>query len=324
MQPDVSVVIAAYNAEDTLPDAIRSALNQRDITVEVVVVNDASDDRTAEIARGFPETAVRFVDLAENRGPGGARNAGLAEARGHWIAVLDADDAMQPDRLTRMIARARREGAQVVVDNLFIAQSSAETRHRMMFVPRELEKLERLTLASFIHSNRIFEATYNFGYMKPIFERAFVEAHGLRYDEELRIGEDYLFLAAALAKGAHCVIEPQPGYIYALRSGSISRVLEKRHVEAMLAADAGFERAHELDAASRRALQERRRSLRQAVSFLSVVQHLKERALFKAARCAVRDPAALRHMRMPIGARLRRMAARFNRGTIQGHGEFQS
>src|SRR5690606_19435495 len=103
MQPKVSVIIAAFNAEATLADAIRSALNQRDITIEVLVVNDASHDRTAEIVRTFPEPAVRLIDLAVNRGPGGARNAGLDEARGHWIAVLDSDDTMQPDRLAHMV-----------------------------------------------------------------------------------------------------------------------------------------------------------------------------------------------------------------------------
>ncbi|WP_265519655.1 glycosyltransferase family 2 protein [Nitratireductor luteus] len=307
MQPEVSVVIAAFNAEATLAEAIRSALDQRSIAVEVIVVDDASRDSTAAIARAFSKQTVRLVELAQNRGPGGARNAGFEQARGRWIAVLDSDDAMQPDRLARLVDRAKRESAQIVVDNLFVA--GPEECRKTMFSVRHLEKLGHLTLAGFIRSNRIFETKYNFGYMKPLFERAFVEAHALRYDEDLRIGEDFLFLAAALAKGALCTVEPQPGYLYNVRNGSISRVLDARHVAAMLAADAGFEREHDLDPAARQALWARRRSLRQAQSFLSVVQHLKEKALLKAARAAVRDPAALRHLRMPISARLRRMMA---------------
>lgn len=307
MQPEVSVVIAAFNAEGTLAEAIRSVLDQREVAVEVVVVDDASHDRTAEVASAFPEPAVRLVELPENRGPGGARNAGFEQARGRWIAVLDSDDAMQPDRLARMIDRAKRESAQIVVDNLFVA--GAEEARETMFPPQYLEILGQLTLAAFIRSNRIFEAKYNFGYMKPLFEREFIEAHGLRYDEDLRIGEDFLFLATALAKAARCAVEPQPGYVYNVRSGSISRVLHARHVAAMLAADAGFEQAHDLDPAARQALRARRRSLRQAASFLSVVEHLKEKALLRAAQAAVRDPIALRHLRMPIGIRLRRMMA---------------
>ena len=62
----------------------------------------------------------------------------------------------------------------------------------------------------------------------------------LRYDETLRIGEDYILLASALAKGGRCVVEPSVGYSYHVRAGSISRVLELHHVEAMLAADVDF------------------------------------------------------------------------------------
>ncbi|WP_159588129.1 glycosyltransferase family 2 protein [Chelativorans xinjiangense] len=323
MQPDVSIIIAAFNAEATLAGAIRSALGQREIAVEILVVNDASDDRTAEIAHSFLDASVKLIDLAKNRGPGGARNVGLDQAQGNWIAVLDSDDTMQPDRLVRMVERAKRDDAQAVVDNLFVAERD-QARHEMMFSPPDLAKLGQLTLADFIRSNRIFKAKYNFGYMKPVFQRSFLEAHGLRYDENLRIGEDYLFLAAALAKGARCAVEPQAGYVYNVCGGSISRVLEMRHVEAMLAADAGFEQAYDLDSAARQALRERSRSLRQAASFLSVVHHLKEKALLKAARIAVRDPAALRYLRMPIGVRLRRMAAQLSWGNSQGHGEVQS
>lgn len=308
MQPDVSVVIAAYNAEATLAEAIGSALAQRGVEVEVIVADDASRDGTAAVAHAFPEPTVRLVRLAENRGPGGARNAGLAAARGRWIAVLDADDTMEPDRLARLTARAGSEEAEIVVDNLLVTGPEQAGR-TTMFPPSELEKLGQLTLADFIRSNCLFRAKHNFGYMKPVFERAFVEAHALRYDETLRIGEDFLFLATALAKGARCAVEPQAGYVYAVRGGSISRVLEIRHVEAMRAADLVFERTHDLDAVARQALAERRRSLDEAASFLSVVQHLKGKALLKAARTALRDPVAMRHLGMPIAVRLRRLAA---------------
>src|SRR5262249_18577251 len=150
-----------------------------------------------------------------------------------------------------------------------------------------------------------------FGYMKPIFDRRFLEANALRYDERLRIGEDYMFLACALAKGGRCVVEPLPGYCYHIRSGSISRVLEPHHVEAMLVADEDFLRDHQLDAAARSAQARRTRSLEEAAAFLALVRHLKDRDLVKAAGVALRHPLALRHLRMPIAVRLRRLARSF-------------
>ncbi|RUW24274.1 glycosyltransferase family 2 protein, partial [Mesorhizobium sp. M1A.F.Ca.IN.020.06.1.1] len=94
MQPDVSFVIAAYNAEATLDRAIASAMAQRDVAIEVIVVDDRSNDRTRDVARAYPQDIVTVVALPANRGPGGTRNAGLDLARGRWVAVLDSDDAV--------------------------------------------------------------------------------------------------------------------------------------------------------------------------------------------------------------------------------------
>jgi succinoglycan biosynthesis protein ExoO len=308
MQPDVSFIIAAFNAEASIERAVRSALDQNDVSVEVIVVDDRSSDRTVEIARSFRD--VQVLALAQNRGPGGARNAALDAATGRWIAVLDSDDTVQPERLSRMIARAEREGAQIVVDNLDVVQENSGSR-KTMFAKSFLKKQATIGLADFIRSNVIFKSTFNFGYMKPVFERAFIEKHGLRYDESLRIGEDYILFASALAKGARCTIDPAPGYTYHIREGSISRVLELRHVEAMLAADKAFEREHPLDGAAKKAFDERKRSLVEAASFLALVKHLKDRQPLKAIGAAIRNPVALRHLGMPIGARLRRLGLPF-------------
>ncbi|WP_353643833.1 glycosyltransferase family 2 protein [Mesorhizobium sp. WSM2239] len=313
MQPDVSFVIAAFNAERSIARAIESALAQQDVTVEVVVVDDCSSDRTVEIARSFPAEQVRVVELEKNRGPGGARNAGIGVARGRWIAVLDSDDAVYPDRLGRMVRHAERFDAQIAVDNLDVVQEASGAK-ATMFAPMLLERFPELGVADFIAANLLFEETFSFGYMKPIFERRFIEKKALRYDEQLRIGEDYIFLASALASGGRCVVDPRPGYAYHIRSGSISRVLELHHVEAMLAADAAFLREHPLDATAQAVQARRTRSLEQAASFLTLVQHLKQRAPLKAMRAALRDPMAVRHLRMPIAARLRRLGMPFHFG----------
>lgn len=308
--PDVSVIIAAFNAQDTIARAIDSALHQEGVTVEVVVIDDCSTDGTLEVARSFASAPVRVVALEENRGPGGARNAGLEAARGRWVAVLDADDMIHSGRLACMIGRAEEGSAQIAVDNIGVVQE--EGRECTPMFPRGLlEGMPELTLAGFIASNLMFEDSFSFGYMKPIFQRAFIERHGLRYDTGLRIGEDYIFLASALAEGGRCVVEPQALYAYHVRAGSISRVLELHHVEAMLEADAAFMQRYRLEGAALAAQARRTRSLEQAASFLALVSHLKDRAALKALGTAWRDPAALRHLRMPIAARLSRLARPF-------------
>jgi succinoglycan biosynthesis protein ExoO len=307
MQPDVTFLLAAFNAEESIARAIESALAQRAVSVEVVVADDCSSDRTVDVARGFPEHLVRVVELDENRGPGGARNAGLAVATGRWVAMLDSDDTVHPGRLARMIRRAEEARAHIAVDNIDVVYDDTGI-DEPMFAAEHLRALSEISLAELIGTSLLFESTFSYGYMKPVFERRFLGDAGLRYDETLRIGEDYVFLASALARGGRCVVEPSAGYRYHIRAGSISRVLELHHVQAMLRADAAFLRDHDLDAPALAAQARRTRSLRKGESYLSLVRHLKQRAPLKAAGVALGDPAALRHLRMPIAARLRRLS----------------
>ncbi|WP_269933555.1 glycosyltransferase family 2 protein [Aminobacter sp. HY435] len=310
MQPDVSFVIAAHNAEATLGRAIGSALQQRGVTVEAIVVDDCSTDGTLALAHAYADERVRVLALDANRGPGGARNAGLDAAGGRWVAILDSDDSVHPDRLTRMIVRAEQQHAAIAVDNIEVIRED-ESSPEAMFSQEFLGQFAEISLADFINANLVFESAFNFGYMKPIFLRGYLERHALRYDESLRIGEDYILLASALAKGGRCVVEPAAGYAYHVRSGSISRVLKLHHVEAMQRADAQFAQVNRLDAEAQEAFTRRARSLKQAATFLSLVQHIKSRSPLKAMRTALGNPAAVRHLRMPIAVRLRRVAGQF-------------
>lgn len=305
--PDVSFVIAAYNAADTILCAVRSAAAQEGITAEIIVVDDCSTDGTRDVVSSAGVPAVRLIALERNRGPGGARNAGFAAARGRWIAVLDSDDTVRPDRLRRLIGIAERYNADIAVDNLDVLH--LDGRVERMFPDTLLAGMPLLTLADFIDSNRIFRSTHNFGYMKPVFRRAFLEGNRLAFDEHLRIGEDYLLLASALACGGKCVVIPEAGYVYHIRETSISRVLELHHVEAMLAGDRRFLARFPLEGAAAAAQRRRTRNLRETHAFLAFVRHLKNRSLGPALKVALGDPLALRHLRMPIAARWRRLAS---------------
>ncbi len=105
--PLVSVVIPTYNRRDSVREAIASAVAQSYPDVEVIVVDDGSDDGTAEVVREFQEfqefEAVQYVYQA-NRGVSAARNVGVARARGELIAFLDSDDVWQPDKLAYQVA----------------------------------------------------------------------------------------------------------------------------------------------------------------------------------------------------------------------------
>ncbi len=102
--------------------ALRSALAQRDIDFEVVVVDDASADGSAETVEAFDDPRIRMVRNDVPLGESGARNQGITQARGTWMAFLDDDDVWAPDKLAlqvealRMSGRGWAYGGHVVID----------------------------------------------------------------------------------------------------------------------------------------------------------------------------------------------------------------
>ena len=98
----VSVIMPTHNRLGVLENAIASVQAQHHADWELIVVDDASDDGTAEYVRGLDDERINLVSLPENRGVAGARNAGLEAARGELIAYLDSDNTWHPDYLLVM------------------------------------------------------------------------------------------------------------------------------------------------------------------------------------------------------------------------------
>lgn len=106
MTPSISVVIPAYNAGNFLKDALDSVGRQSQAAMEVLVVNDGSTDETGRIAESA--TGVRCIHQP-NSGVSAARNRGTEEAKGQFIAFLDADDVWDGEKLAMQAARLRRD-----------------------------------------------------------------------------------------------------------------------------------------------------------------------------------------------------------------------
>ena len=98
----VSVVMPAFNEERFIAEAVASVFAQTYPSFELIVVDDGSTDRTAAVAAAFD--GVRIVRRPARGGPAAARNTGLAEARGEFWTIFDADDVMPPERLAVGVA----------------------------------------------------------------------------------------------------------------------------------------------------------------------------------------------------------------------------
>ena len=113
--PKVSVVIPIFNGERTLTRAIDSVFAQTLSDWELILVDDGSTDRSADLIAQTKGDRVTHIKHAQNRGAAAARNSGIAAARGRWIAFLDSDDVWKPDKLERQIAALESHGGQNVM-----------------------------------------------------------------------------------------------------------------------------------------------------------------------------------------------------------------
>ena len=101
--PSVSVVMPAYNAERWIARAVKSVLSQTLSQWELIVINDGSTDGTEDVVRGFDDPRIRVISQ-KNGGAAHARNVGIRNASGRYIALLDADDWYERRHLERTVA----------------------------------------------------------------------------------------------------------------------------------------------------------------------------------------------------------------------------
>jgi succinoglycan biosynthesis protein ExoU len=233
---DVCVIIPAHNARSTVVGAVSSALAQPE-AAEIVVMDDASRDGTAEAVRGeFGGcTRVRLIRVDENGGPSVARNLGIQHSSAPWIVTLDADDRFLPDRLA--LLRAQSDGWDFVADDLWRDHGSPETEWSRL-IGSSLPLPSQLRLSQFVRANisRRSAPRRELGFLKPLMRRAFLEDMNLSYDERLRLGEDFILYAQALALGGRFKLVGPCGYLTIERENSLSTSHGAQELEKLAAA----------------------------------------------------------------------------------------
>lgn len=304
----VCVLIAAHNAQSTIGRAAGSALAEPLVT-EVVVVDDASTDATEAAAQGADDGSgrLRVLRLLRNRGPAAARNLALAASSAPLVALLDADDYFLPGRIATLLGDAS-DNWDLLADNIVIVPEALAGLPVDIAQGARASSPQRLGLEDFVLGN-ISERTRHrgeLGFLKPIMRRSFLDRAGLRYDERMRLGEDYALYVQALAAGARFLLSRQAGYVAIERPDSISA----RHGTDDLRRIAEFDTwcldsLGSLTAAERSALNAHRAATRRKVAHGEVLDARRRSGYPAALGVLARRPLALAHIaRETLRARL--------------------
>ncbi|MUG96099.1 glycosyltransferase [Scytonema sp. UIC 10036] len=182
--PQVSVIVPAYNVSSYIEDALRSLQRQSFQEFEVLVVDDGSIDRTADVVKPYVEKDSRFRLLQkQNGGLSSARNYGIRYAYGEYIALLDGDDTYHPDKLANHVARLKRDPNVGVV---YSASKAIRDDGRPTFMHLSGKPVHSNPLLALLCKNFVGHGS------NAVFRRSIVDEVG-EFDESLRSSEDVDF-----------------------------------------------------------------------------------------------------------------------------------
>ena len=200
-KPLFSVIIPVYNRTELLKRAVGSVLRQDFADFEVLVVDDGSADDIRSIVAGFADVRIRYFRQA-NRGASAARNAGIEQARGEYVAFLDSDDIYLPHHLATMLAILRS-----VPDAVAYSPIVATRGKNGNFIkpPRAIARGENM--ATYLMCDRGFVQTSGVCLSRQIAER-------VRYRDDAKFGDDTDFAIRLQLAGCPFIMAEAPGVVW--------------------------------------------------------------------------------------------------------------
>lgn len=214
----VSIIIPAYNCELTVESCIKSALNQTYKEIEVVLIDDGSNDRTLEIVKEIQQLDDRLIIISrENRGIAYTRNEGIQKAKGEYICFLDSDDWMYPEMISRLLTGADLsiccyEIETIKKELLSSELSTVMVEERLRYSAKELGALMS-------QETRLLYPLWN-----KMFRADLVRKYGLTFPL-ISCWEDACFVCRYLAvsRSATIINEPLYHYVFDENKESLSK-----------------------------------------------------------------------------------------------------
>lgn len=215
----ISIIIPVYNVEKYLVGCIQSIINQTYSDFEVILVDDGSTDNSAIICDYYSsiDSRIKCLHLI-NQGVSKARNVGLENAKGDYIAFCDSDDRYSPNFLLEMIKSIEATKADIVICSYYYSNGEINTQisqdSKSYFISRE-EVFEKIFL-----NNEIGGFVWNKFFRKSIID-------DIRFDVNLQICEDTNFICSVLQRTPIIYYLNKPMYYYTMRDNSSVNNYEK-------------------------------------------------------------------------------------------------
>lgn len=198
----ISIIVPIYNAERYIEKCIKSIINQNYSNLEVILIDDGSEDKSLLICKKFAAKDERIRVIHQNNGGvASARNRGISEANGRFVAWVDSDDSIEPDYIQQLYDKAQKYNADISI-------AQRKCKNKVIYLHNKEKIVQEYlmgNLTSYLWSTLVKKELYN----------------NLGF-ERLKIGEDALMLCQLYCKAERLVIFPNDGYNYFERPDSAS------------------------------------------------------------------------------------------------------
>ncbi|MFS0817311.1 glycosyltransferase [Lysinibacillus sp. 1P01SD] len=213
----VSVIVPVYNAEKYLEKCLTSICHQTLRDIEIIMINDGSQDQSLSILQNFADLDKRITVLdLENSGVSKARNVGIDHAKGQFITFVDADDWLEVTMLEELYQACRLTGSNIAKCDLYWQE--AEGSRQLHYTSNTY-----CTFSAIECLNKLFteigESHFGFASCK-LYEKSFLDMHRLRFDEAMSFAEDTVFLTRAVLKNQSICYVPRQLYYYNVNNES--------------------------------------------------------------------------------------------------------
>lgn len=226
MEDLISIIVPIYNAENYLKECLDSLIKQTYTNLEIILINDGSDDDSLSICREYEKTDNRIVVIdKKNEGVSAARNDGLKISKGEWISFVDADDYVDLNFCEIMHKNAIAHNVNYVVCGYYRKYDD------------NLETVVRFDRDTIFNSNeyllKILNVQNGFGFchMKLIHKNVILEH---RFDKDLKVGEDALFNMKISSRISKALYISKPLYYYRFNSNSVVRKFDEKYAKKYL------------------------------------------------------------------------------------------
>ena len=217
-QPQISIIVPVYNAENTISRTLDSiyALSMSESKYEIIIVDDCSNDRTADIVLSYQKTHSNICLLKQPRNmrQGAARNRGIYEAKGDWILFVDADDCLESG-ICDIIESTVGSNSDICMFDCCVVNTAGE-RNIISLFEESSEVISGKNLLEKCTSDRINERGAPWGYL---FRTSYIKNTGIMFREN-RIYEDADIIFEWILKCERINVINKVGYSYIMTEGS--------------------------------------------------------------------------------------------------------